>query len=172
MFEEREWVPYNTDKPVENNCTVPADIQEGEKSEYNDGRHGVYGNSSFCAFGKNLGCVSGDRYHGGSVSSFGRNIGTHTQRIQISAAGVGKSISARQTSRAVRIYTNEGGLEGSYAEDKITALMMWGRTWIPAFWIATTHGEPAAPFAPATRAAVRVGSLYGTRTPIANTPKT
>lgn len=33
---------------------------------------------------------------------------------------------------------------------------------MPAFTMAATHGEAAAPFAPLPRAVVRPGSLYGT----------
>jgi hypothetical protein len=55
------------------------------------------------------------------------------------------------------------------AEVKMTALMMWGRAGIPAFWIAITQGDFRAPD---SSELVSFGSLELTVTPIASEPST
>ena len=58
------------------------------------------------------------------------------------------------------------------ADVKMTALMMDGRTGIPAFTIPMTHGEPAAPGAPDACAPNSPLSFEATRTPMARDPRT
>ena len=62
----------------------------------------------------------------------------------------------------------KNALADEEAEVKITALMIDGRTGMPAREMAITHGELRAPGPPLTRR----GSLAGTVTPIAQLPRT
>lgn len=55
------------------------------------------------------------------------------------------------------------------AEVKMTALIIWGSTGIPAFWIPMTHGDRAAPTPDPLN---KCGSLDATRTPMAREPRT
>lgn len=58
------------------------------------------------------------------------------------------------------------------ADVKMTALMIDGRTLIPAFWMPMTHGDRAAPAKPAAWAFNKCLSFEATRTPIAREPRT